>query len=213
MTIRGLWSLAELKDLLVAKDQEMTRLESSWRGFDPTWMSYDSAADNAWMSDFNALKARYGAARAVANRAIALSDAAPDKQPERDIPADAEYRGILRALKAQDGVVSSGDLQDLFTRLQVVINQRNAATGQSPVSIGAPVWQPMKGSDADLSATNSISGMVNLAMASAGLSVPGGEPNTEKKKTGTFKLLALGGGLTLGAIAAAKLGWKIAKPW
>jgi hypothetical protein len=221
--ISGKYSLDELKDLLVAKDQEMVALEKAWRAFDPTWMGLDSAGDNAWLADFNALKARYAAARTVANaKAASAVDTSPSRKPDNEIVADAEYRGVLSALQKQSGLVSPGDLQDLWNRLQGVQNAHAVSVGQAPAPIAeAPVWQPGKGSDVDENrlkmADSSIAGAVAVAMAQAGLipdpSNPYRQPPPGAKKTGIGTWLVLGGGLTLAGIAAVKIAWKVAKPF
>ena len=53
-----------------------------------------------------------------------------------------------------------------------------------------------------------INAMVSAAMNAAGL-----DENKKPEKSSTFKLLLVGGGLTLVAIAGAKLGWKVLKPF
>ncbi len=220
--IGSLYSVAELRDLLVAKDQEMKALEDAWRAYDPTWMGVDSAGDNVWMADFNTLKARYGAARGSANAAIALGEAS--KKPDNEIAADGEYRGVLRALQVQSGLVSAGDLQDLWNRLQNAMTAHAVASGFKPPVIHVPggVWQPTKGSDVDLNRlqgleNDPIATSVGLAMHAAGLgrdpTNPLTPPPPPSKGPGVGTLLAIGGGLTLAAIAAAKIGWKVLKPF
>ena len=214
--ISGKYTVAELRDLLKAKDADLTQLEAAWRAFDKTWMSYDSAADNAWMADFNALKQRYGAARAAAGKVLALADPLLNSIGEAFTPADAEYRGLLRALQKTDGVVSAGDLQDLYLRLQTAMNQHAASIGQpAPAPISPTAVQPTA-LDPDLlkiqvvnAATDPIVNQVNAAMASAGLAVGGHKVPDHS----TRNLLLAGGGITLAALAALKLGRKAIWPF
>jgi hypothetical protein len=210
-TVWGENSVGELHDLMIAKDQEMAALESAWRAYDSAWMGYDAPTDNAWIADFNALKARYGAARDRANQKIAVAAATPG-QPDSQIPAGPEYKALLAAVQKTSGVTAPGDLQDLWNRLQNAMTTHALATGQKPPMIQEPhIWQPVKGGDADLNAIQSNRGALSLLASSVGL--PPIPPAGPPKKTSTTKLLALGGALTLGLIAAIKIGWKVVKPF
>jgi hypothetical protein len=216
--IWGKYSVAELADLLVAKDQEMKALEDAWRKYDAQWMSYDPAADNAWMADFNLLKNRYGAARVKASASVAAAESA--HEDEKNIGADAEFKGVIASLKQDPTTVSKGDLQDLWDRLQNAMTTRALLTGQKPQIIPAPnVWQPAKGSDADVNVLKNLGGPGILgAVQGVGniLTMPAGgmtQPPAPPHKTSTTKLLAIGGALTLGVIAAVKIGWKFVKPF
>jgi hypothetical protein len=218
--IGGKYSVGELHDLVIAKDSELKSLEDAWRGFDPSWLTIARAADDQWMNDLNALKARYGRARDSAQQAI---DAAKKSgKADNTVVADGQYRAILSALQVQSGLVSPGDLQDLWNRLQSAIDAHAAASGAQAAPIAeAPVWQPVKGSDVDENqlkmADASVAGAVAVAMANAGLirdaSNPQTPPPPPAKGPGVFTWLLVGGGATLLGIAGVKIAWKVAKPF
>jgi len=141
-TEMGLYTIAELRDLLVAKDQEIDAMLNAYNAFAPSW--HGSDADD-FANDWHALQSRYASARTAASSAIAnASSFIPDNMN----PADSEYRAVIGALIAHEGTVSKGDLQDLYNRL--------SAAQKKPVEApGFHVAQPTKGTDADL---NTIQG-------------------------------------------------------
>ncbi len=226
LMIGNLYSVAELEDLLAQKDQELPALEKAWRGFDKTWMGWDPASDDRWLKEFNALKARYQAARTKANLAIALSEHAAGATALKtyglytnplsttvsdfatlgitpatqgaDIPADLEYRGVLSALQKVHGVTSPGDFQDLWDRLQNAINAHATATGQAPppAIYDPPAIQPRKGTDLDL-----------LAYQRAKRATTPPDPKTA---SGMGKLLLVGAALGVGGLVVAKTVGKVA---
>jgi hypothetical protein len=146
--IAGLYSVAELKDLIKAKDYDLDQLGAHYAAFAPTWVNADSASFVAWTDDWSKLQQAYDAARADGETAI--SEASLVLGSDNDIQADAPYRAILTALNptwAQD-TPAPGSLIDLDARL-------SAASGAQTDYSQQP--QPTPGTDADLNALNAIS--------------------------------------------------------
>ncbi len=137
--IAGLWSVAELKDLLTAKDADLRDVQVAYDGFASTWYLKDPAAQSAWAADWQRLISAYGAARSQAETAIISADFEP--LPDKDLPAQAQYQEILDALQPIAHQVTPGDFQDLYNRLSA--------------AVGAPIpepgiKQPSRGNDQDL---------------------------------------------------------------
>ncbi len=217
MPFLGFYTAAELQDLLTQKDQEIMALGTAFAQFDASWRTWDPAADAQWMVEYNALKARYAAARLNATKKIALAATYAEGGwltpgiPLNQAGADEEYKATLRALQKQSGATSPGDFQDLWQRLQTAITSHAIATNVKPTQIQEPVtWQPGRGTDADENAIKTATAVLqNPILNPLGIGIPSGPT----KKTSTEKLLAIGGALTLGAIAAVKVGWKFVKPF
>ena len=136
----GLATVAELRDLLRAKDYQLKVLDRAAVAHG-VWS--DDAAMAKWQSDFAALQARYASARRAAQLVI---DAA-EYNPIADnlLPASAEFDGVLKALRKNwdgktGGTLATGDMADLSARLE--------ADGGTPDYSGTP--QPQIDSDAAL---------------------------------------------------------------
>lgn len=109
MTIFGSYTVAELIDLLSAKDYEIEQIQKaidSRKG---------AAVDATFAADWKALQDRYNAAKTVANAAIAIAKVTPG--PNSLIVADSEYQGVLKAVKQDPSTITKGDLQDIHNRL------------------------------------------------------------------------------------------------
>jgi hypothetical protein len=115
MTLLGKPTVAELKDLLAAKDYTIGQLDRAYADFAPTWVARDSAAFTDWTSDWNAFHKRYDTARTAAQRAIDFAKL--NVAPESLLVAEDEYGAVLKALKQIDGTITKGDLQDLYDRI------------------------------------------------------------------------------------------------
>lgn len=179
MTVFGMQSIAELKDLLTEEDAKVAALKKQFDDFKPTWCQADSNACNAWEKDWNALTARYGSARAKARTLIVAETGIGDAYK----PADSEYLGVLKAMKqaqtsTQGGAsISPGDFDDLSQRLSL-----------AGATVKLPQIQP-KAQDADLSVYKA---------ADTALKV------TKKGASATAKILVgAGAGAAIGAVAIA----------
>lgn len=155
--IDNMYTIAELDDLLAAKDVEMGAIDKEWKA----WVTGQPTTPEIaqWQSDYNGLFSRYAAAKSDANTAISLAEITV--LPNTAIPADAQYKEVLRALQQTDGVVSQGDFQDLWNRL-------TSMTG-APIP-EPPVPQPTKGSDLDLTAyqgATAVTKVVDKGLAAA----------------------------------------------
>jgi hypothetical protein len=115
MTIAGAHTVAELIDLVAAKDYVIGRMQKSYDSISSDWQSKDAPTQSKWLSDWNALKGRYGRAHALAD--IEIANAKIQPVPNSVIPAETTYNLILSSLQKTSGVVSPGDLQDLYNRL------------------------------------------------------------------------------------------------
>ena len=149
MTIASLYTVAELQDLLAAKDPDLASMEAQFHALDPQWRKLDPKANDAWLSDYNALKLRYSLARAAAAATIAAASILPDAVLPL-APADPQYRLVLKSLQSTEGLTSPGDFQDLFQRLSDAKTQIRNAQGQPYEALfEPPIAQPRRGTDAD----------------------------------------------------------------
>lgn len=145
--INGQYSVAELKDLIAAKDFDLAQLGQHYADYSPTWVTQDSTSYVAWTNDWNALQSRYASTRSSAETTI--TEAAFIVEPDSLIPADAEYKAVLAAVNPSwaQNTNAPGSLGDLDLRL-------TKASGAPTDYSGQP--QPTPGSDADLNALNTI---------------------------------------------------------
>lgn len=139
MTIAGQPSVAELRDLVASHDYELAQLAQAYADFAPNWVKQDPTAFVNWTNDWDAMNKRYQAARSMAENSFTAAKLSPI--PDKDLPANAPWTAILRALKKIDGVVSPGDLQDLYTRF--------TAAGAKAVDF-SKMPQPTPGNDQDM---------------------------------------------------------------
>lgn len=139
--IAGSYTIAELKDLIAAKDATIRNLLGE----------YDEVKDTpgidftTFLSSLQTLLIRYQNAKATAQLAI---DAAKDAwRPDNMVVADSEYRGILAACNPRwnEYTWSSGDgsLEDLFDQIRGF-----GSTGKN----SEPIPQPRKGTDVEFEA-------------------------------------------------------------
>jgi hypothetical protein len=147
--INGLWTIAELQDLLAAKDVELPALERNASDFGKTWAQIDKASFDAWTSDYSLLKMRYAAARAVAATALLAASALPDAV-KKYAPADGPYQFVLLALQPEHLVTSPGSLQGLWNRLDAARQAYFKQNGLPPTPMHEPpIPQPRQGTDVD----------------------------------------------------------------
>jgi hypothetical protein len=136
-TVAGYYTIAELKDLIAAKDATIRNLLAE----------YDEVRDKpldftTFLSSLQNLLIRYQNAKAAAQ--IVIDEAKNAWRPDNMVIADNEYRAILAACNPRwnEYTWSSGDgsLEDLFDQV------RNfGSTGKN----SEPIPQPSKGSDVD----------------------------------------------------------------
>ena len=150
------YSVAELIDLVAAKDTELANIDKLFaevqsKPFDLTDIS----------NRLSALKRRYQTARVNAEKAIAdgrLAFAIPNSM----IMADSEYRAVLSALNPrwQEHTWSSGDgsIEDIDDALMHLGATRSGAT---------PIPQPSSGSDFDLNQMHAANTAITMAEGAA----------------------------------------------
>jgi len=179
MTIGGKHTIAELSDLLEAKDPLIPALEQNWRVFHPIWMQTNPGADAAFKKDLDDLKSRYSRETLMLHTVI---DAVPSFM-ENITPAEDAYAGVISALQKHPGVVSPGDLQDLWNRLNDAVQANQSAHGLPPAPLyEPPTLQPRKTSDIEETAYKNLGWL---------------DPTAKKGKE-TFGWLAVVGALGLG---------------
>jgi hypothetical protein len=147
-TEMGLYTVAELSDLLKAKDEEMHAMDTAYNAYAPNWHGPD--ADN-FANDWHALQARYASARTAATNTIAN---ASSWIPANMNPADGDYHAVINSLIQVEGTTTKGDLQDLYNRLSAA--QKKPVEGPD-----FKVSQPTKGSDADENALKGADAFMN----------------------------------------------------
>src|ERR1700722_18450202 len=148
MTILGQYTVAELEDLIAAKDYAVNQLSYAYFG---DAGKHDLHKDSTWPTDFTALSIRYNDAKSKAQGMATALKASNPLIPNNLIPADAAYKAVLKSLRASPTTISKGDLQDLSNRL--------AALGIQTDYSGMP--QPKSGSDIEMSVLKAT----NVALA------------------------------------------------
>jgi hypothetical protein len=143
--VMNMYTIAELKDLIAAKDAEVKHLADTASIFLPKWRSKDVTAAGVWESDYNVFSGKYKAARKTAQDTI---DGASSLIPESMNPADDEYRGLLSAMNPMwtQNTWGPGSIEDLSDRIT------KAGAVQKPYTVP----QPRKGTDFDLNTMNSL---------------------------------------------------------
>src|SRR5579859_1422642 len=147
-TLGGLYTIAELSDLIAAKDVDVKVLGTDSQAFMPRWQQADPATAGNWQADYTDLVSRYQVARADAEAAIAaahsgLGTLVPDNMMTS--PGDVQYQELLSSLNANwrtNDASTPGSIEDLRTRLQ--------AAGARLSTYSVP--QPRAGTDADMNA-------------------------------------------------------------
>lgn len=147
-TVIGYHSVAELSDLVSAKDVGLLNLAARVQEISP---SIDLSTFNVAYTN---LVNRYSAARADALKAI--DDASSSFRPASMVVADSEYNNLLSSLNPrwQENTWSPGDgsLEDLYDRAGQL-----GATGVGDV----PTPQPAQGSDVDFNALQASNAAIN----------------------------------------------------
>jgi hypothetical protein len=173
-TVGGLYTIAELKDLLNAKDSDMANLSTMANQFFATWQKQNPNAANAWHNDWQALIGRYASAKSSAQTIASSNYFLPDNMT----PADGPYRDVLTALNPawQTNGSAPGSLSDL--------SQRIALAGASTAGL-APTPQPGQKSDVDLNTFNKVNQATPYIPAAVKAAVGALAPNivpTDKSK-------------------------------
>jgi hypothetical protein len=137
-TVMGVYSVAELHDLINAKDVEMAAIGGQIAHAPAAQLQADPTLKTDWQALFD----RYSAAKTVAQAAIShamqlaarvsssslqslnpfnyIADSilgAPSDATNATPEVNAAYQGIITALQQTPGVVSEGDKQDIAARL------------------------------------------------------------------------------------------------
>lgn len=196
-TVGGLYTVAELRDLIAAKNKEVEVLTADGNKFLPTWRETDPMAADAWANDLATLIRDYDAAIAIANKTITEGRLLPENMS----PADSEYRGVLTAVNNlwQQKTDGPGSLGDLRSRLQAA----------GAVMTAYAVDQPKKGSDFDTSVYRETEPIVTLPGEAGGFDILGLKKAGKKtvKEIENQKWWIAGGVLAglVGLVAVAKI--------
>ena len=102
-----------------------------------------------------------------------------------NLPTETGYQAVISSLQKTPGVVSPGDLQDLFNRIQSSLVSQGL-----PQYVESPVAQPTKGSDTDLNVLQAANAAINKLPT----------PSTMNKGV----VIAVCAGLGIAAISALK---------
>lgn len=191
--ILGGHNVAELKDLVAAKDGEVNALGTAYAA-----LQDKSKIDATWLPDYTALRTRYQIARGTAQTLI---DNAANAYSGDTSPAEDEYNGVLLALQQNPPNTTKGDSYDLYNRFML-------AGGNNPLPYGEtqpgytdlmqlpanPVTQISASVDAQASQANAtLANQAAAANATAAASAA--------KLSQTQDTLLLFGGIFLGAMA------------
>lgn len=154
MTILGDHTVAEVDDLIAAKDIDMA-------DFSAKRATLPYAPDSGWDTDWAALMGRYDSAKAAYAVQRAILVAGSLLVPNSMIDAEAAYASILGALynqpqgstaDAYTDTVVTGGFQDLANRM---LAMQNPATG-APVTVNESNIPQPTAPDADLNAFNQL---------------------------------------------------------
>jgi hypothetical protein len=183
-SIAGVPTIAEVKELIAAKDAAISQLGLAYAQYLPQWLAKSSGLAGqdalAWKSDFDALAARYAAARTSV-----LSDAAvysPLGAFDSVKPDPGGWDSIMAAVRQAwpAATETKGDLQELDRRLE--------AAGKVPAY---NIPQPTVDNDADLRMFKAAD------VAAKGLEKLGGQSTN----VALVALVVVGGVLALRAIS------------
>lgn len=151
-TVAGSHTIAELKDLLAAHQYSIDQTEGAFnaKSFELS-RSINPAVYGAWLSDWRSLRARWDAARALAESAISTWHVLPDNLS----PSETEYRALAQAVQQSWPIphTSQGDLVDLVGRLK----------DMGAVATFENMPQPSAGSDADLEVFKAANAVADAA--------------------------------------------------
>lgn len=137
-TVNGQYTIAELIDLLAAKDEEIKRIDDAFTAFAPTYPGDFGAWQTAWTT----LKSNYNNAKSSAQNQITAAKL--NVVPNNMIVADQAYKDVLTSLNPswQQNTAAPNSLSDL----------QNQLTKMGATVDNSPLPQPTPGSDVDLTA-------------------------------------------------------------
>jgi hypothetical protein len=182
--ILGQYSVGDLADLINAKTYDINRLQSLWNTVGDSWKAVDGSAASDWQSDWDGFLVRWNTA--YGNAAPELKNAADNPSvPTAIIPANDSYLAMLHALKQVDGVITKGDYDDLWQRL----NDANGKVGNAGDFSNWNTPQPVN-ADADIDI---------IKLSNEIIGSPSEEKNLEKI---IEKDLLIAGAIGIGALAA-----------
>ena len=163
MTIAGVPSVAELRDLVAAKDYEQAQLTAAYASYSPVWVAKDGVGFANWTNDWDAMKQRYASARAMAERWLTGWEHTLTPTPDTLTPAPVPWNAVVTSLQKVPGTTSPGDMQDLYNRF--------IAAGGTVTFPNEP--QPTPGTDADLNLLNKLGGAPTTSADCNGFCIPG----------------------------------------
>jgi|SRR5271157_572437 len=121
---------SDLTSFVSDQDQKNSSLAAQARGI--PWLPQ---VDPTWVRDWNGYMTRYVQARETANRKVTASAGLSLD----DVPAQAEYGALSRAVKPYEAAQSTGDFGDLSDRLRSA-----AARGAPTASPGRLTWSQVR---------------------------------------------------------------------
>jgi hypothetical protein len=118
-TLFGDWSLAELQELIDAKDKEFQVLDSAYANTQSSqWPNPQVQGD--WVNDWTSLKSRYNQAKSAALNVISIAKANFLAPPLSMTTAEPYYSNVIHALKQNPNTITKGDLDDVHQRLNAI---------------------------------------------------------------------------------------------
>lgn len=181
-TVMGEHTVAELKDLLAAKDVEIARVEQAYQKI--LDQGPPTQAVVQWKNDWDSFRTRWNSAKKDAQDAI---DAWGYNLfvPDNMAIVESQYVGVVKALSQAYPELHTipGDFVDLSARL----------TELGGVVDSGPIPQPKPGSDFDLNALHNATAITTV-IDQAGHAI---QPFLPGKKTLILVAIGLGLGLVL----------------
>ena len=204
-----LYSIGELQDLIAAKTANTSGDVNAYQKLSAAWQASDAASAAKWLSDWQAMIAKFNGAVSDANSAISLAQLQSKMtlgiEPYTSFEGTTAYQEVLTALNPSwaSGTKAPGSFDDLDARLQVAAS----TLGQTI----APIVIPQPQYDSGLNpnswqgyATGLASklGLVNPADVPPG--TPGGPKPNDPPLIPTWLKWCAGGGFALFVAAKVK---------
>lgn len=165
MSLAGVPTIAETRDLVAQKDYLIAQVKTKFEQSSDAWAKKDPNELGTWAGDWGGLLSRYASARSVAEASFATSVLSP--LPDELTPDPEGWSAVLRAVKQVDGVVTRGDLQDLITRMFNAGFPPDLSKNPQPTATDADLTL-YKGADMTLKAVSSVGFSVGGGLLVAG---------------------------------------------
>lgn len=176
------YNAAELRELLAAKNVDLSNNEQAASAFETTWAASDAGSAAMWWTDWATMRDAYNRAQDDANSYLSYvtndESLAFGTTKDTDYDATASYSEVLTALNSswQENTPAPGSFDDLVARLDAAMASLNYVSPVKP----QPIPQPNPANDSGVNPT-SWEGYLTGALAKLGIvhNPPAGTPGTQ----------------------------------